>query len=58
LEINWYILDGYIKGLRTLFYKKRKINFGIEFIFKEALGNSLVARGKKKGLSATKAQKL
>ena len=44
-----------MEGLGALFSKKRKITFGIEFVYKEAPGNSLSARGKKKGQSATKA---
>jgi hypothetical protein len=58
LEIDWHILDNHMEGLGALFSKKRKITFGTEFVFKEATGDSSSARGKKKGQSATEAQKL
>ncbi|KAH8761633.1 hypothetical protein F5883DRAFT_386422, partial [Diaporthe sp. PMI_573] len=38
--------------------RKRRITFGIEFVFKEVTGDSSSAKGKKKGQSATEAQKL
>ncbi|KAH8749367.1 hypothetical protein F5883DRAFT_695121 [Diaporthe sp. PMI_573] len=47
-----------MEGLGALFSKKKKIIFGIEFVFKEAPGDSSSPRGKKKGQSATEAQKL
>lgn len=58
LDIDWNMLDSHMEGLGTLFSKKRRITFGIEFIFKEVTGDSSPTKGKKKGQSATEAQKL
>ncbi|KAK1989762.1 hypothetical protein LX36DRAFT_695566 [Colletotrichum falcatum] len=47
------------QGLGTMFSKRRKITFGIKFVYKEFATNPTAAKGKKKkGQSATKAQKL
>ncbi|KAF6783012.1 hypothetical protein CSOJ01_15944 [Colletotrichum sojae] len=59
LEIDWNALDSHVEGLGDLFGKGRKIIFGVELIYKEATGNVVAtAKSKKKGQSATEAQKL
>lgn len=58
LEINWQIVDKHLEGLGDLFSKGRKITFSIEFVYKEVIGDSTTAKGKKKKKSATEAQKL
>ena len=58
LEINWQEVDEHLEGLGDLFSKRRKIIFGIEFIYKEVTGDSTTAQGKKKKKSATETQKL
>ncbi|KAK1839853.1 hypothetical protein CCHR01_17529 [Colletotrichum chrysophilum] len=58
LEIDWDILDSHVEGLGALFSKRRKITLGVEFIYKEAAGDPTSNKGKKKGQSATEAQKL
>jgi hypothetical protein len=58
LDIDWNMLDSHLEGLGTLFGKKRRIIFGIEFIFKEVTGDFPLTKGKKKGQSAIFAQKL
>ncbi|KAK2061324.1 hypothetical protein LY76DRAFT_614430 [Colletotrichum caudatum] len=59
LEIDWDTLDSHMDGLGALFSKRRKITFGIEFVYKEVAANPMAAKGKKKrGQSATEAQKL
>ncbi|KAF6785557.1 hypothetical protein CSOJ01_15571 [Colletotrichum sojae] len=60
LEIDWNVLDSHVEGLGDLFGGKgRKITFGVELIYKEATGNVVAtAKSKKKGQSATEAQKL
>ncbi|KAH8742463.1 hypothetical protein F5883DRAFT_610325 [Diaporthe sp. PMI_573] len=40
LDIDWNMLDSHMEGLGTLFSKKRRITFGIEFVFKEVTGDS------------------
>ncbi|KAK2022207.1 hypothetical protein LX32DRAFT_508560, partial [Colletotrichum zoysiae] len=59
LEIDWGTLDSHMEGLSALFSKKRKITFGIEFVYKEVAADPTATKGKKKkGQSATEAQKL
>ncbi|KAJ0335178.1 hypothetical protein COL154_013770 [Colletotrichum chrysophilum] len=58
LEIDWDILDSHVEGLGALFSKRRKITFGVEFIYKEAVGDPTSNKCKKKGQNATEAQKL
>ncbi|KAL0929600.1 uncharacterized protein CTRU02_215498 [Colletotrichum truncatum] len=57
-EIDWDTLDSHIEGLGALFSKRRKITFGIEIVYKEAVDDATSAKGRKKGQNATEAQKL
>lgn len=47
-----------MEGLSSLFTKRRKITFNMEFAYKEVTCDSTTAKGKKKKQSATEAQKL
>ncbi|OBR02107.1 hypothetical protein CH63R_14408 [Colletotrichum higginsianum IMI 349063] len=58
LEIDWDTLDSHVEGLGVLFSKRRKITFGIEFVHKDATSDPTATKGKKKGQSASEAQKL
>ncbi|KAK1973983.1 hypothetical protein LZ30DRAFT_765014 [Colletotrichum cereale] len=58
LEIDWDMLVSLMEGLGALFSKKRNITFGIELVFKEVTCDPTATKGRKKGQSATEAQKL
>ncbi|KAL0933509.1 uncharacterized protein CTRU02_212472 [Colletotrichum truncatum] len=58
LEIDWDTVNSHLEGLSDLFSKRRKITLRVELIFKEAIGDSAAVKSKKKGQSATEAQKL
>jgi hypothetical protein len=49
------MVDSHIEGLSALFSKRRKITFGMEFIYKEVMSSAMTIKDKKKKQSATEA---